>query len=152
MASIEQIIPCIEEKVRSLGLTLFDVKFFRAGKRSILRVFVDTPDGGVTIDQCEEASHNISMILDVEEFSRQPYTLEVSSPGVDWPLKRCRDFLRVAGKVVSVRLREPFEETTSLKGCVHGCDEEAVTLLVDGEEKRVPLSIIENGKVAISFK
>ncbi|MFP4417547.1 MAG: ribosome maturation factor RimP, partial [Chitinispirillaceae bacterium] len=79
MDKLDRIRPLIEKKVQSLGLELYEIKYIRGG-RSILRVYIDK-ESGVTIDDCELVSNELSMLLDVEEFSRSPYTLEVSSPG-----------------------------------------------------------------------
>lgn len=154
MASLEDIKPLIEEKLKFLRMDLYDIKFIPAGKRSILRVLIDK-DEGVTIADCERASTEIAMILDVEEFSSGAYSLEVSSPGADRVLKTAKDFKRVSGHHITIQLKP---EAGSSKGmsvtgkCVSATND-AVTLELDDEtEKKIMLADIDKGKIEIRFK
>ena len=102
---IESIKPVIEKKLTSMGLELYELKCIKAGSRLILRIFIDK-DSSVTVDDCEKASHEISILLDVENFSQTPYTLEVSSPGIDRPLTTEKEFRRLVGNDIRVHFKE----------------------------------------------
>jgi ribosome maturation factor RimP len=88
-----------------LGVELVELEFKREGQGQLLRLFIDKP-GGVTLDDCIAASREVSATLDVEDPISSPYRLEVSSPGIDRPLKKPADFARFAGQVVKIKTRE----------------------------------------------
>ena len=105
---IEQIekvsLPVIEE----LGLELVDVQFRREQRGWVLRLIIDKQDG-VNLDDCAVVSREISQLLDIEDFIDQAYNLEVSSPGLNRPLKTMADFERFAGRKAKVKTSEPVE-------------------------------------------
>jgi ribosome maturation factor RimP len=128
----------VERTVEGLGYELVDVE--RAGG-GLLRVTLDTAaSAGIRIEDCERASHQLTHVLTVEGV---PYErLEVSSPGVDRPLRKARDFERFVGSRVDVRLREPHEGSRSLQGRLLGLAGEAgserITLDVSVETNGLP--------------
>lgn len=100
----------------------------------ILRLFIDH-EGGVSLDDCTRVSHTVSDVLDVEGISDSidaRYTLEVSSPGLDRPLVRPRDFVRFVGHAVTIATREPIGGRRKFKGVLARADEAGITLDVDG--------------------
>ena len=120
MSAVEKIKPVIEQKLKELGLELFDLRFFHAGPRSILRVTIDSQKG-VTIHDCERVSHELSDLLEKENFAAgRPYNLEVTSPGIGRPLKTERDFQRITGHTVVLHLTEGIEGKKDDKG--RGCE------------------------------
>jgi ribosome maturation factor RimP len=154
MASLDEIRPLIEEKLKFLRLDLYEMKYVPAGRRSVLRIFIDK-EGGITIDDCEKASSEISMLLDVEDFSPGQYSLEVSSPGLDRILHTQSHFRGVIGQYVNVILK-PKEvdgkpETVTGK-CIASRDDGVVLETPDGQEKHIPLADIEKGTIDIRFK
>ena len=152
MASLEEIEPLIGEKCAELGVELFEARFFRAGSRSILRIFIDRPEG-VSIADCERVSTALSVLLDVENFQGgRPYTLEVSSPGIDRPLKTERDFRRSRGRDVVVHVKEPGGTTSNRTGTVEQCDGGVLRLSCDGTIVELPLETILSGKEQVRFK
>jgi ribosome maturation factor RimP len=152
MSSLEQVEPLISEKCSELGFELFESRFFHAGKRSILRIFIDGPDG-VTISDCERVSHSLSVMLDVENFMNgRPYTLEVSSPGIDRPLKTERDFCRVSEREVVVHLNEPYRGKSQYKGVVERCENNYLYLNCSGDTLEISLDTVLSGKEEIKFK
>lgn len=129
----------VERTVEGLGYELVDVE--RAGG-GLLRVMLDTPAGGagIRIEDCERASHQLTHVLTVEGV---PYErLEVSSPGVDRPLRRARDFARFVGARIEVRLREARDGRRTLQGKLLGLAGESggerITLDVNGDTNEVP--------------
>ena len=117
MPSIEELRPQIESKLAESGCVLFDIRYFRAGPRSILRINVDKPNGGITIGECEEVSNELSILLDVEGFSlNRPYTLEVSSPGSDRLLKTEQDYRRIINRYVVIHLKNEIDGNKKVRG------------------------------------
>jgi ribosome maturation factor RimP len=113
----------------TLGLELVDVVCVGQGPRSVVRVLVHRA-GGVTIADCEQAHKALGPALDVADPFPHAYTLEISSPGLDRPLKRLQDYQRAIGKEVSVKLRQPLEGQWRITGQLMQVDEQAVVLTV----------------------
>ncbi|MBN1307235.1 MAG: ribosome maturation factor RimP [Chitinispirillaceae bacterium] len=151
MSSLEHLEPLIAEKCAEMGFELFEARFFRAGSRSILRIFIDRPTG-VTIADCEQVSNELSLFLDVENFiNGRSYTLEVSSPGIDRPLKKERDFRRACGREVTVYLRKPYNGKMQVKGIIERCEQDVLCLSCNGRAVELPLAAINSGKEEIRF-
>nr|WP_303720939.1 ribosome maturation factor RimP [Malonomonas rubra] len=99
---VEQIELLIQPILEDLGLELVDLVYQRENRGWVLRFFLDK-EGGITLDDCAEASREISALLDIEDVIDTAYNLEVSSPGLDRPLKKPRDFERFSGQLVKVK-------------------------------------------------
>jgi ribosome maturation factor RimP len=148
----ENIKEIIEEKLAEHGYELFDSKFFQAGSRAVLRITIDSPEG-VTIADCEKASKELSIMLDVEDFSStRPYTLEISSPGIDRQLKTERDFRRTVGRFAVIQMAPEFAGKRTIRGKVTGSAGGKVQCEVEGAEVDLPLQKILYGKEEIQFK
>jgi ribosome maturation factor RimP len=126
------------------GFELVDVEWTRAGPRWTLRVYIDKA-GGIGIADCQNVSHLIEPILDVEDFIEPAYDLEVSSPGLDRPLRKPSDFARFAGQRIKVKSYGPVENTAPgspgrkhWTGVLSGFRDGAVELDVDGVVHRIP--------------
>ncbi len=134
--------------IGDLGLDLEAVDLTSAGKRRILRVAIDK-DGGVTMDDIADATREVSRVLDdTSLMGTQPYTLEVSSPGVDRPLTMPRHWRRNTGRLVKVTPHEG-EPTT---GRITATDDDGAVLDVEGTEQRVEYAAVKKAKVQIEFK
>ncbi len=151
MPTIDQLQPLIEKKLTRLGFDLVELKYIKAGKRSIVRAFIDK-EGGVSIKDCEEVSHEVSILLDVENFSDSTYTLEVSSPGIDRLLTTEKDFSRVLGKDVKLFLQEEDPKQKVMRGTLMDCKEGSLKLNSKGKTVTIPLSTVHSGKVEVTFK
>jgi ribosome maturation factor RimP len=108
-------------------LELVDVDCLGQGGRALFRVYIDKPEG-VTLDDCEQVHQSLGHALDVEDPIPHAYTLEVSSPGLDRPLKRQEDYRRSLGKLVSLKLRQPSEGQWRIVGRLIEVRDEGVTL------------------------
>ncbi|MDD5674566.1 MAG: ribosome maturation factor RimP [Chitinivibrionales bacterium] len=151
MAKLDELRPQIENKLLELGLELVDIRFAPAGKHTLLRVYIDKP-GGVTIDDCENASRELSLMFDVEEFLSTPYTFEVSSPGLDRPLTTERDFLRKKGQKVIVHYRKNDPKILEAHGTVTDCAAGVLTILtVKNGGLSIPLGDIQHAKLELEF-
>ena len=142
----------LQAKCTELGFELFDCRFFQAGSRAVLRISIDTP-AGVSVGDCERASHELSLLLDVEEFmTGRPYTLEVSSPGIDRPLKTERDFKRTIGRFVVLQMAPHYEGKQTLRVKVTGCSEGMIQCEINGAGAELPLALIATGQEELQFK
>jgi len=130
-----------EPLAESRGLEIVQVQYRRESAGFVLRVFIDRASG-VTIDDCSGFSREFSDILDVEDPVPGRYSLEVSSPGLDRPLARERDFARFSGRLITLSAAEPVEGRRNFKGTLLGVADGAVRLRVDGREYAVALSNI----------
>jgi ribosome maturation factor RimP len=151
VASAARLSELVAPEVAAVGYDLEDLTVTAAGRRSVVRVVVDK-DGGVTLDDVADVSRTISDVLDrVDESDAgllgATYVLEVSSPGVDRPLTEPRHWRRNVRRLVTATLREGAPVT----GRVTAADDEAVTLDVDGDERRLPYSEVVRGSVQVEF-
>jgi ribosome maturation factor RimP len=149
MNDVSRIKTVIEQKLAAMGLELVDIQFNQAGKYSSLRIFVDKP-GGITVGDCENASNELSVVLDVEEFSNSHYTLEVSSPGLDRPLKTEKDFSRVLGK--DIELDYHFEDKSKhMAGNLVSVENGTIGVQTENGLVSVEISRIISAKLDIGF-
>jgi ribosome maturation factor RimP len=132
------------------GFELWGIEFFQQGRHSVLRLFIDGPDG-VSVEGCAQVSHQVSGVLDVEDPIAGEYTLEVSSPGWDRPLFTLAQYGRFVGDEVAVRLASPLNSRRKYKGVVQQITDDAVQLLCDGVEVSIPFAMIDKGNVVPNF-
>jgi ribosome maturation factor RimP len=142
----------------SYGLEVFDVEFRRESHGMVLRVRIDRPgpaataDDSVSVDDCANVSRDLSAILDVEDLVPTQYTLEVSSPGLDRPLRGEGDFARFAGRRAKLVLRERIDGQGFFKGRLGGVDGGAVVLDADdGRTRHVPIAAIARANLEVEF-
>ncbi len=135
--------------VESAGLELVDVVLGREGGRRVLRVTVDR-EGGVDLDTIAETSQKLSRRLDLEGFSlNAPYSLEVSSPGVELPLRAPRDFKRKIGERVNVRVAG--EEPSASIGTLEEADDEAIVVATEGGRVRIVYADIASARTVFEW-
>lgn len=149
----------VEELVKPIleegKLELVDAEYVKNGRDFVLRLFIDK-EGGVTLDDCAEVSHELSAILDVEDVIESNYTLEVSSPGLDRPLKKTSDFERFSGRLIKVKTYEPFLDNAGNKrktflGILSGLVNGAIEMeLKEGQSATIPLE--KAAKVNLEFE
>lgn len=130
-----------EAATQSRGVELVELLYLRPGRRQVVRLIVDKV-GGVTIDECAEVSRRMSADLDMVDVLAGRYTLEVSSPGIDRPLKSAADFRRKSGRLVSVRYETEDGQTENVEGVIGTVDEDSVMI----GERRVSVAKIMEGK------
>ena len=140
----------IEDIAEDHELELVEFDFFSSGNRKILRIFIDKEDG-VTVDHCSRLSRDLGYALDLEDMIEEAYHLEVSSPGVDRPLKKQKDFLRNVGRRVKIRLAEPLDGEKRFIGEILTADENAVTVSKDGKELTVKYDDMLMAKIQLEF-
>lgn len=119
----KQICTLIAPSVERLGYEVVRVKMMEEGGRHILQVMLDCADGSqITVEDCEKASKHISALLDVEDPISGQYDLEVSSPGIDRPLTRLKDFERFKGLEAKVETRMPIQGQKRFRGRLKGLE------------------------------
>ena len=136
----------VEPAVAALGYELVGIEYLAQGRHSLLRVYIDS-ESGITVDDCEQASRQISAVLDVEDPIKGQYTLEVSSPGLERPLFKPEHYERFKGNQVQLRLRVPVEGRRKFRGELQGVRGDDVVVVVDGEELTFPLQDIEKANL-----
>ncbi len=142
----EMLAPAVE----ALGFEMVGIEFVRAGKHSTLRVYIDH-ENGIEVDDCADASHQVSAILDVEDPINTEYNLEVSSPGMDRPLFTEAHYQRFVGEVISVRLSVPMDNRRNFKGTLTTVENGQINVNVDGESFLLAVSNIEKGNLVPTF-
>lgn len=145
----------LEPMIEREGFELVEVEWLREGPSWVLRLYVDRP-GGVTIDHCQGLSRTIETVLDVEDFIEPAYNLEVSSPGLERPLRKQKDFERFAGRRAHVRTFGPIDSPGGPRknwaGTLCGFRDGAVEIEVDGTVHRIPHDKIAKAHLEYDFE
>lgn len=136
--------------VTAQGCELWGLEFSMNGRRSLLRVFIDSP-AGVTLEDCERVSRQISAVMDVEDPIASAYTLEVSSPGMDRRLFTEEQFVRYIGKHIAVRLKSPYQGRKRFHGLLNGLEDGELVLQVESMEYLLPLEGVDKASVVPVF-
>jgi len=158
MQPLEQIRAIAERVAASRGLNVWDIQSRREATGHVVRVFIDrpgpaaTPEESVSIEDCEQVNREISTILDVEDPLPFAYTLEVSSPGLDRPLRDVEDYRRFAGRLAKVVVSEAVDNQKAFEGRLHGVEANDVLLETpNGRMHRLPLRLITRGRLEVEF-
>ncbi|WP_438971489.1 ribosome maturation factor RimP [Methylophaga sp.] len=146
MAITDQVEHLIEAPIESLGYELVGVEYIQGGPDAILRIYIDA-EQGITIEDCEKVSHQVSGVLDVEEPIRSAYLLEVSSPGFDRPLFKARDFERFTGAQAKISMKLPVQGRRNFTGELQGFSEGEILIEVDGEVYALPLAKLAKARL-----
>jgi ribosome maturation factor RimP len=130
-------------------------EFRREQQGWVLRVFIDHPEGStssaISLEDCTRASRDLSVALDVADVIHQPYSLEVSSPGLDRPLVREQDFVRFAGRRAHLRTRDPVDGRRNFTGTLRGIDAGLLAIECEGRVYRVPLDVVAKANLEIEL-
>ena len=141
----------VEEIVESQGYELVDVEFKGAGKNSLLRIFIDRPDG-ISHEDCELVSEHVGTVLDVEDLIPFSYTLEVSSPGLDRKLFKEADYIRFAGKLAKIQTRIPLEHQRVFRGRLRGLQDGKILVeLPKGELLEIPVDVVAEARLEFDW-
>ena len=133
----------------TMELELFDVQFRREGHGWVLRVFIDS-EAGVTLEHCSKVSRELGRYLDVEDFIDHAYHLEVSSPGLERPLRSVGDFRRYCGRRARVKVHEAIDGEKVFEGMIEKIDDELIYLrLDDGRFVQFSFEKINKARLAV---
>lgn len=138
--------PIVEE----YGFELVDVEYVKEAGNWYLRGYIDKP-GGITVNDCEQVSRAFSDKLDENDFIEDSYIMEISSPGLDRPLKKEKDFIRSMGKKVEIRTYRPIEKQKEFCGVLTAYDNDSVTIDDEGQIKTFDKKEIALIRLAIEF-
>ena len=146
----EKIQRLVRPIVEAEEMELVDVEY-KKGSNSVLRIFIDKPEG-VNVSDCTKISTQVGAFLDIEDLIENNYVLEVSSPGLDRPLKNKADYDRNKGKLIKVSLYAPLEGKKTFIGRIIGADDQKVILKEKSEKIiDIPFAAIAKGKLKIEF-
>lgn len=155
-----------ERVAGSYGLDIFDIQLRRESTGWILRIVIDrpllrdaegavvveTPEAAIGIEDCQQVSTDVSTILDVEDVLDHAYTLEVSSPGLDRPLRHADDYRRFSGRLAKLVVPAGIEGQTHFEGRIAGVEDEAVILqLGRRKQRRIPLHEVSRARLEVEF-
>lgn len=148
--NLEKIEEVLEPVAHSVGCELVACEWLVEKGQNILRVLIDKAEG-VSVGDCESFSYLINPLLDVEDFIVQRYQLEVSSPGLERPLKKIRDFERFAGHTIRLRTKTPVESRGHFKGLLKGIEENHVLIECEAVLYRIPYPEIKRAHLEIDW-
>ena len=159
-----------ERVARSYNLEIFDVQFRRESTGWMLRIFLDVPfadsdaaiaddterrrraDLSPTIEDCERVSRDVSAILDVEEIIDQSFILEVSSPGLDRPLRNAGDYRRFVGRLAKIVVSQPVDRQTHFEGRLGGIENDTIVMeTTPGKRQLIPLALVTRARLEVEF-
>jgi len=150
MEIVDQVRGLIADYLDREGVELIEITYRREQGGMVLRLLVDTPEG-ITVDECEEINNFVSEVLDKENVISERYTIEVSSPGLDRPIKAARDFERVMGKVLDVTTYEPVDGKRTHEGRLVGMSDDNIVLERNGVSTEIPRDKIARAVLKIEF-
>jgi len=136
--------------VSALGYELLGIERIQSGRHCLLRVYIDQL-AGITVEDCEKVSHQVSGVLDVEDPIKGAYTLEVSSPGLDRPLFTRAHFERFIGHEIKLRLSKPLNNRRVFNGLLHSVVDDNIIMIVDGITYQLALANIDKANLVAKF-
>ncbi|MCE5244172.1 MAG: ribosome maturation factor RimP [Syntrophobacteraceae bacterium] len=143
---IPQLQSLIEPVIRAEGMELVEMEYRREAPGWVLRLYVDR-EGGVTVDDCARISQVVGDLLDVADLMPNPYHLEVSSPGLNRPLRKPDHFREQIGRIVEVRTVSPLQKRRNFKGVLLDIKPEGVTMDCNGQTFEIPLALIDRARL-----
>jgi ribosome maturation factor RimP len=157
-AIAEKVKKLVDPIVTAEQLELVDVEFKHEGRVNYLRIFIDKP-GGVTIDDCQKISRECEVVLDVENVIRSQYVLEVSSPGLDRPLRTKEEYQRFQNRLVKIKTFRTIQGQKKFMGYLQGITDETaetpslVTIrTLDGDKEiQIPYEMIASARLEVEF-
>lgn len=144
--AVQRVYALAEPVAADFGVDLLDVQFRRETAGWVLRLVIDKP-GGVTVDDCASVSYEVGAVLELEDFIEHAYTLEVSSPGLDRPLKNTKDFQRALGQKVRIVLHEPVQGEQVISGELTSVEDAAVTVAGKNGAVRIEMAAIARARL-----
>ena len=145
------IVPIVEPVIVGMGYDFWGIECQVSANTAQVRIFIDQKKG-ITLDDCSRVSQQLSAVLDVEDPVEVPYTLEISSPGINRKLFTTEQMKRSVGSEVKVKTSWPIEERRNIRGVLQHVDEENITVLTDEAERFViPVAAIKNARLNVDL-
>jgi len=148
LKEIEQL---IEPVLADMGIELVDVDFSSEQSRRILRIYADRPTG-INLDDCAMVSREIANLLDVKDLLQNRYVLEVSSPGLNRPLKKEKDFLRAIGQKIKVKTAIPLKGSRNFVGVLQSFESGTLQLKLDDIVVLIPEQDVKKANLVFNFE
>lgn len=136
----------LEPILKQKGIELVDIEYGIGGRRGYLRIFIDKEDG-VTVDECADISRELGVLLDVHDIIQSPYTLEVSSPGLDRPLKNTKDYQRFKGKKVKIKTKINLYDRKLFVGNLVDFSNDIASIEIHGQTYLIPYNNIQKANL-----
>lgn len=140
-----------EPVVTGMGYELVEIEHQPHSTNGVLRLYIDK-ESGIVVEDCSAVSRQISALIDVEDPISGHFNLEVSSPGLDRPLRRVKDFQRFSGEVVKIKTGMAIEGQRNFKGLLRGIENDQVIIECEDKEVRLPLSAIDKARLVPDFE
>jgi len=145
------IVPIVEPVIVGMGYTFWGLECLASENTAQVRIFIDHSEG-ITLDDCSRVSQQLSAVLDVEDPVKVPYTLEISSPGINRKLFNTEQMKDAVGSKVKVKTTWPINERRNIRGILINADNEQVTVVTQqGKEFLVPIEAIKNAKLDLDI-
>lgn len=141
----------LEPWLEAEGIELDDLDVLGRGAGRVVRVIIDAP-GGVDVDRIADVSRGVARILDTEDAIDGAYTLEVSSPGLERPLRRPEHYRKAVGKEVLIKTKAPVDGATSHRGVLGAVEADAVDVAVDGQPRRIALAEVTQARTVFRWE
>jgi ribosome maturation factor RimP len=148
--SLKHLWDLFEPVVNGMGYELIEIEYQPNPKYGVLRLFIDKASG-IQVEDCSAVSRQISAVIDVEDPVSGKFNLEISSPGLDRPLRRAEDFVQFSGEVAKIKTSMPFEGQRNFKGLLKGMEEDLVIVECEDKEVRLPITAIDKARLVPDF-
>ncbi len=152
--NVTQIVEKIEKIVLpvtdEMGLELVDIEYLQEGGYFYVRIYIEYLDKEVSLDECAKVS--LAIEDDVDKIIEEKFFLEISSPGIERPLKKESDYIRFSGKKIKVSLKHKMNDNKNFEGILEGYENEVITLKTDKELLEIPLKEIRKANLVYEFK
>lgn len=146
----EQIEAIITPTINGMGFDVVLVKLLEGRQSQTLQIMAERPDGGISLDDCAQISRQISAVLDVEDLISSEYRLEVSSPGIDRPLVRLRDYAAYVGHAAKIETVLPVNGRKRFSGPLKAVEGNDIIITVDGKDHTLPFADIQSAKLVLT--
>lgn len=147
----DRIADLVEPILGEFGFELVDVEYLSKYGRWVLRIYIDK-NGGITIDDCAKVSGELGDLIDIKDIINHEYVLEVSSPGLNRPLRKETDFMRFVGRKIKVRMSVPQKGRRNFTGYLKVFHNRTLVLEMEEELINLPLSEVEKANLVYEFK
>lgn len=148
-STVQKIEKIVTPEAEKLGLSLVDVEYMQDGGYWYVRIYVEKLDGDVNLEDCANLSGNIEDAVD--QLIDKKFFLEVSSPGIERPLKKEADFIRFTGEKIFVVLKHKIHEKRNVEGILLAYENQTLLLEVEGEELQIPFSEVKKSHLVFDF-
>ncbi len=147
---LKEIEHLVEPILDDMGIELVDVEYHSGQGKRLLRIYADRPTG-ITLDDCAMVSREIGHVLDVSDIFQHQYILEVSSPGLDRPLKKETDFIQAVGRKIKVKTTAPLDGRRNFSGILQAFEDGAIKLALDEAVVQIPRNYVKKANLVFDF-